>query len=180
MNTSLIRILSAYIFVIISIMLMAAGEIGYIIAVAIIAIPMIISSFVHITDRKKANIRDYKDQFPTRPIRISRIGEYAVGIILCIAIALVITVMLFLSDFAELLTILLLVTAALALSFLLKNITSYKPEYADYHSEWKKTCCYFRYGYDLISIFMVVLFRHTRSCNTAWQYLDAFICAYCL
>lgn len=146
MNTSLIRILSAYMFVIIAIMLMAAGEIGYIIAVFIIAIPMIISSLTRTTERKKAKIRDFKDQFLTRPIRVSRIGGYLAGIILCTAIALVVTVMLFLSDFAELLTIMILVTVAIALSVLFKNITFYKPEHADYHNEWKKHVIIFAIG----------------------------------
>ena len=146
MNTSLIRILSAYMFVIIAIMLMAAGEIGYIIAVFIIAIPMIISSLTRTTERKKAKIRDFKDKFLTRPIRVSRIGGYLAGIISCTAIALVVTVMLFLSDFAELLTIMILVTVAIALSVLFKNITFYKPEHADYHNEWKKHVIIFAIG----------------------------------
>ena len=124
------NILIAICLVLLAIVLMKVGPIGYMLSVSIFSLPIIINLFAKATDCKVISVFERKEEYPFRWIRSSRFFDYAWRIVIGFAYAVAIAPMLYLSSFADIVALLILIPVSLYVSLFIKNHSSFRKNYA--------------------------------------------------
>lgn len=110
-------------------LLVVKGNQGYFIAVFLFFVPLFVNTMHKVSTRKRVYALEHKDSYFLKSLRQSRGFGYCIGFLRDFAVAMIVPVGVYLSSAADLLTLILLVPASLALSRFSRSVSSYRETY---------------------------------------------------